>query len=170
MSDDAHDRQPVLLAIALFAAIAVLIAWDLRVDYREGTGQLHIVIEAGVLLAALAGIGLLWRQLGAARADLSEALGAAEAWRNEHRELLQGLGRAIEDQCARWQLTQAEADVGMLLLKGLSLKEIAAVRATSERTVREQARALYRKAGLSGRSSLSAFFLEDLLPGNGEQD
>ena len=29
--------------------------------------------------------------------------------------------------------------------------------------MREQARALYRKAGLSGRASLSAFFLEDLL-------
>jgi DNA-binding NarL/FixJ family response regulator len=50
-----------------------------------------------------------------------------------------------------------------LLLKGLSHKEIAAVRSTSERTIREQARAVYRKAGLPGRSALSAFFLEDLL-------
>jgi DNA-binding NarL/FixJ family response regulator len=49
------------------------------------------------------------------------------------------------------------------LLKGLSLKEIAAVRATTERTVRAQARSLYAKAGLTGRASLSAFFLEDLL-------
>ena len=48
---------------------------------------------------------------------------------------------------------------------GLSLKVIADLRQTSERTVREQSRALYRKAGLSGRSALSAFFLEDLLPG-----
>jgi len=38
----------------------------------------------------------------------------------------------------------------MLLLKGLSLKEIATVRGTGERTVREQARAVYRKAGLTG--------------------
>ena len=49
------------------------------------------------------------------------------------------------------------------MLKGLSLKEIAALRSTSERTVREQARAVYRKSGLSGRSALAAFFLEDLL-------
>jgi DNA-binding CsgD family transcriptional regulator len=48
-------------------------------------------------------------------------------------------------------------------LKGLSLKEIAQIRATSERTIRAQARALYAKAGLSGRAALSAFFLEDLL-------
>ena len=38
-----------------------------------------------------------------------------------------------------------------------------AVRATSERTVREQARSIYTKAGLTGRAALSAFFLEDLL-------
>jgi DNA-binding NarL/FixJ family response regulator len=53
--------------------------------------------------------------------------------------------------------------VALLLLKGLSLKEIAAVRATSERTIRAQARSVYSKAGLTGRASLSAFFLEDLL-------
>jgi DNA-binding NarL/FixJ family response regulator len=37
------------------------------------------------------------------------------------------------------------------------------VRAGSERTVREHARAIYQKAGLTGRAALSAFFLEDLL-------
>ncbi|MGH8566704.1 MAG: hypothetical protein ACREXU_01485 [Gammaproteobacteria bacterium] len=30
-------------------------------------------------------------------------------------------------------------------------------------TVREQARSIYSKAGLTGRTALSAFFLEDLL-------
>jgi DNA-binding NarL/FixJ family response regulator len=60
-------------------------------------------------------------------------------------------------------LTPAEAQVGVLLLKGLSHKEAAEVRNTSERTVREQARSLYRKADLAGRSELAAFFLEDLL-------
>ena len=57
----------------------------------------------------------------------------------------------------------AEREVALLLLKGLSHREIAAVRAVSERTVREQARSLYAKAGLTGRAALSAFFLEDLL-------
>ena len=37
------------------------------------------------------------------------------------------------------------------------------MRASSERTVREQARSLYAKAGLTGRAALSAFFLEDLI-------
>jgi DNA-binding NarL/FixJ family response regulator len=45
----------------------------------------------------------------------------------------------------------------------LSHHEIADVRNSSERTIRDQARAVYRKSGVSGRSELSAFFLEDLL-------
>jgi len=52
----------------------------------------------------------------------------------------------------------------MLLLKGLGHREVAQVRGTSERTARQQALSIYRKAGLSGRAELSAFFLEDLLP------
>lgn len=61
-------------------------------------------------------------------------------------------------------LTQTEEGVGMFMLKGLSLEEVADVRETSERTIREQASAIYRKSGLAGRSTLSAFFLADLLP------
>ena len=53
--------------------------------------------------------------------------------------------------------------MALLLLKGLAVKEVAALRATSERTIRAQAAALYAKAGVTGRAALSAFFLEDLL-------
>jgi len=60
-------------------------------------------------------------------------------------------------------LTPAEREIALLLLKGLSHKEIATIRSVSETTVRQQARSLYRKAGLSGRNELAAFFLEDLL-------
>jgi DNA-binding CsgD family transcriptional regulator len=70
------------------------------------------------------------------------------------------LGDAIDAQFSRWNLTEAERDVALLLLKGLSLKEIATVRTTTERTIRAQARSIYSKAGLTGRSALSAFFLD----------
>jgi len=84
-------------------------------------------------------------------------------WRDETRTLLKGLGEAIDRQFLTWKLTEAERDVGLLILKGLSLKEIAAARVTSERTIRAQGRSIYAKAGLSGRAALSAFFLEDML-------
>lgn len=163
MSDDIRGNRPMLTAIALFAAVVVLIGWDLVVDYGEGASMWHLMMELAVFLVALSGIVLMWWQLHQTRSNLVDALVEAEQWKKDSTELIQGLGAAIERQFERWRLTKAEAEVGLFLLKGLSHKEIAEIRQTSERTVREQSRALYRKSGLSGRSSLSAFFLEDLL-------
>ena len=163
MSDDLEEKRSLIAAMVLFAAIAMLILWDLIVDYEEGANWVHLGIELLVVLAATVGVGFLWSALRQTRSDLVEALVEAEQWRRESQEVIRGLGIAIESQFARWGLTKAEAEVGLLLLKGLSHKEIAAVRETAERTAREQARMLYRKSGLSGRSALSAFFLEDLL-------
>lgn len=95
--------------------------------------------------------------------DIEIARVQGQRWRTEARSYLDGLGQAINEQFSRWNLTDAEREVALLLLKGLSTKEIAAVRATSERTIREQARSIYAKSGLTGRAALSAFFLEDLL-------
>lgn len=163
MSDDIRDQRPVSAVMVLLLVIAGLIAWDLALDYGEGADWRHVLIELAVLVAAAAGVVLLWGRLARTRSDLAAARHQAETWRRQNRELVRGLGIAIGNQFADWGLTRAESEVGLLLLKGLSHKEIAAVRDTSERTIREQARAVYRKSGLSGRSALSAFFLEDLL-------
>jgi hypothetical protein len=49
------------------------------------------------------------------------------------------------------------------LLKGFSHKDVARLRSVSEPTARQQARAIYRKAGIAGRHDLAGFFLEDLV-------
>lgn len=122
------------------------------------------------MVLALAGVAALWRGLRAAEAmvatldrDLQAARVEAGRYRAEAREALAGLGHAIDAQFERWALTVAEREVGLLLLKGLTHREVAEVRDTSEATVRQQALAIYRKSGLRSRSDLSAFFLEDLL-------
>jgi DNA-binding CsgD family transcriptional regulator len=73
-----------------------------------------------------------------------------------------GLAEVVKEQFEAWGLTQTEKEVAMLMLKGLSFKEIAAVRDTLEKTVRQQASAIYRKAGVSGRHAFAAWFIEDL--------
>jgi DNA-binding CsgD family transcriptional regulator len=163
MSNDVRQNRTTIISIGLFAAVTLLITWDLVFDYSEGASIVHLAVESVLLLVALSGIVVLWRQLRRTRQDLAEAIDEADQWRRESRELIRGLAVAIEHQFERWELTKAEAEVGLLMLKGLSHKEIALVRDTSERTIREQARAVYRKSGLSGKSALSAYFLEDLL-------
>jgi len=163
MSDDIRNNRPTIAAITLFGVVVVLIGWDLYIDFSEGVGFWHIAVESVIFVVAVIGIVLMWRQLDRVQSDLVEARVEAAQWKQESAELLEGLGAAIERQFDRWGLSAAEADVGLFLLKGMSHKEIASLRNTSERTVREQARAVYRKSGLPGRSALSAFFLEDLL-------
>jgi DNA-binding CsgD family transcriptional regulator len=53
--------------------------------------------------------------------------------------------------------------VALFAIKGLSTQEIAVLRATSEGTVKAQTNAIYRKAGVSGRSQLLSVFIEDLM-------
>lgn len=155
---------------ALFACMALLNGADLLADgLREGTPS-HLALEGAEVVASLAGFAFVWRRLRSAEAradllarDLDGTRADLARWRAEAQEVLRGLGAAIERQFERWQLTPAEADVALQLLKGLSLKEVAQLRSTSERTVRQQALTVYRKAGLAGRAELAAFFLEDLL-------
>lgn len=163
--------------LVAFAAITLLAALDVASDLSEGTTIGHVVAEGGVFFVALLGAGFIARRLmgivQSARTAQEEALGlaarleASEAeatrWRDEARDLLQGLGAALDRQFERWALSPAEKEVALLLLKGLSHKEIAEVRSITEATARQQARAVYKKASLSGRNELAAFFLEDLL-------
>jgi DNA-binding CsgD family transcriptional regulator len=148
----------------------LIIATDLLEDWRRGSRGLHLGLESVVLVLAAVGLWMLRSRVLRERADaralrarLAETSAAAESWRRENEVFTAGLGRAIDTQFETWRLTEAEHQVALLLLKGLSLREIATLRETSERTVRQQSLAVYRKAGLTGRAELSAFFLEDLL-------
>ena len=159
------------------AAFAALIAFDVVDDLEEGADLAHVAFEvAGLVIAAVGAVALWWQlqqakrhnralrvDLSAARRDADRLRGDLDHYRAESQAHARGLGEAIDRQFERWELSPAEREVALLLLKGLSHKEAAEVRATSERTVRQQALAVYRKAGLAGRAELAAFFLEDLL-------
>lgn len=174
MSDVIRSNRAQLLALILFAVIVVLVGVDLILDYQSGTSTAHVFFEGVILVSAVAGGAAMSYRLVAARRlalererDLSDELRSTrrdvERWRSEAQQYLRGLGEAIDRQFERWGLTPAEREVGLLLLKGLSHREIAEVRGVSERTARQQAYEAYKKAGLSGRADLSAYFLEDLL-------
>lgn len=150
------DAEPNALATLLFAVVAVLVGADLASDAGSGAGGLHLGAEAlGTLLAGVGAFVFLRRLLSERR--------ESERWRVKAEELLAQAGGTVQEQFAAWGLSGAEAEVALLLLKGLALKEVAAVRNTSERTAREQARAVYKKAKVAGRAELSAWFIEDLL-------
>tara|TARA_R110002124_G_scaffold150610_1_gene317315 strand:+ start:2108 stop:2629 length:522 start_codon:yes stop_codon:yes gene_type:complete len=155
---------------AVLLAIAVLTSIDIYNDYFEGVAPWHISIESTVALIALVGIFYLIRghfrlqhTLTREQRFSNELQLEVKKWKSVSRKYMEGLSVEIDNQLNRWDLTEAEKAVAFLLVKGLSIKEIASVRNTSVKTVRTQTNAIYSKSGLSGRSELSAFFLEDLL-------
>ena len=95
--------------------------------------------------------------------NLLRAKKEKQAIQKELEEKLTGVSDYIQKEFDQWQLTKTEKEIGLLLLKGLSFKEIAELRNKSERTVRQQAGAIYAKSNLANRNDLSAYFLEDLL-------
>ena len=163
------NRERWVTAVILLGT-AIFVGADLFTDSREGVRLWHLAAEGFVALAALAGVVFLLRGSFALKRSLaaevlkSESLQAeAENWRKQAKAHIEGLSQEIERQLISWKLTASEKEVAFLLLKGLSLKEIADIRKTSEKTARAQSTAVYEKSGLSGRSELAAFFLEDLL-------
>ena len=171
MTELIDRRTRIWAGVAVVVGVVALLA----VEYREepemrAVDVLFALVDIVPIVLVSVGVVLLIRVSARQREqtltvvrDLEVARVQGQRWRAEARTLLKGLGDAIDNQFKMWNFTEAEKEVALLLLKGLSLKEIAQVRSTSERTIRAQARALYAKAGLSGRAALSAFFLEDLL-------
>lgn len=156
--------------VAVLAVVAIMVGVDLFTDSREGVVTWHVVLEGTMGLAALFGIFYVLKgsyrlkhRLQKEIHEFSEFKKEADAWRAESRKYVDGLSKAIDQQLSKWNLSVAEKEVAFLLLKGLSLKEIAEIRQTTEKTARVQSMAIYAKSGLAGRSELSAFFLEDLL-------
>ena len=171
MSDWIDTRTRIWAVIAVLAGIGIFLGIEVikEPDATLGDLLLELLDIVPVVLASV-GVALLFRATHRQRddnlkliRDLELARIQGQRWRTESRALLTGLGEAIDGQFSRWNLTDAEREVALLLLKGLSHKEVATIRAVSERTIREQSRSIYTKAGLSGRTALSAFFLEDLL-------
>lgn len=177
------------IVIGIFSSvIGLFTAWDLFVDAGMGTTINHIILEGLVVLCALVilirVIFTIFRTERQAnkiiQAELSlkmqsmqmESLKLREdnkKYKEASEKLLKGIGSIIDDQFDKWELTKSEKEVALLLLKGLSHKEISEIRATSEKTIRHQSSQVYQKSNLEGRAQLSAFFLEDLLlPSNND--
>src|SRR5262245_39434995 len=159
-----------------FGAFVVLMALEWLTE-DEPIGLVDFLVDAlamALLVASATGVSLLAgrfqkerEEKDALMRDLEIARAEGKAWRDSAQRHLAGLGEAIGKQFEKWQLTPAEREVGLLMLKGFSHGELAGLRGTTEATVRHQAQAIYQKSGLPGRSAFCAYFLEDLLPSQG---
>lgn len=159
--------------------LGVLTVFDVIEDLGEGSSPYRVIGDIGYMSLMCGLLFYIWRHQPLTTRRRNEALTVklkrqhsdTQKWRDRAATLLHGLGKVIDQQFRDWKLSKAEREVALFLLKGLSLKEIAAIRESGDPTVRQQAASIYQKAHVSGRAELSAFFLEDLLlPNSAEND
>lgn len=158
-----------LIAIILLI-IMCLNFFDVLTDISLGVPVWHVFSESLIVLVSAIGALFLIKDIYARTSDITrlkqELLISDDKFKNitdEMKSARHEYSAVIHSQFKQWLLTPSEQDVAMLLLKGLSFKEISAVRNTKEKTVRQQASVIYSKANVEGRHEFAAWFLEDFM-------
>ena len=133
----------------ILASILGLPSVPLRWSMRE-------LVEAGasigLILGAFLGVRLAFvAQNATHRAETARRITSGE------------FASVVEHYFADLNLTNAETEVAWFVLKGMSLAEIADLRQTRIGTVKAQCTAIYKKAGVTGKSQLFSQLVEDIL-------
>jgi DNA-binding NarL/FixJ family response regulator len=141
----------VLVAATLFFAVDIIV--DLLATEES---WFHLFIESMVFLAVSTVLYRELRRLSRLKTELTEE-------RIRTARLSGELLAVMRDQFVQWGLSPSESEIALLLIKGLSMKEIAEARNVKEKTIRQQATGVYAKSGYAGRHELVAHFIEDLM-------
>ena len=166
---DLRRNERIILTLN-FSLIFFLLVYDVVEDLFSGTSTTHVIVETLVLFLSIIGIVVMWAKYLTTRKnfkelelDLKQVKLDLSLYKSETKALTEGLSQKIDDQLQKWQLTNAEKDIVLLILKGLNNRDISELRNTKEQTIRQQITIIFQKTNLKSRLELSTFFLEDLL-------
>jgi len=155
---------PVVILVIVLSLLV-----DVVFDVRDGVPVSHLWHEGLIIFMCLSVLVLQLLTLRKQEIQLNlsqEKLRQGELERAAFQQKIshhsREFARVVDEEFERWKLTDGEKDVAILLIKGMSMKEIADTRQSSEATVRQQAGSIYKKSGQDGRHRLTAYFLEDL--------
>ena len=141
----------------ILASATAFFAYDIVTDLLDDNESLlHILIESFIFLAISAVLLAELRRVNRLKLEVLEE-------RDKTARLSGELLAVMRGQFADWGLSPSESEVALLLIKGLSMKEISLARQVKEKTVRQQATSVYAKSGYAGRHELVAHFIEDLM-------
>lgn len=146
----------LLQVVCAFFFISDILASVLGLTLKPMAWEMRELMEMGAALGLT--IGVLLGGVMLVRAVRSRNIAEAKV-----RRASTAFHELLEERFSEWGLTPAERDVALFAIKGMSTTEIAALRTTSDGTVKAQTNAIYRKAGVTGRPQLLALFIDDLM-------
>jgi DNA-binding CsgD family transcriptional regulator len=150
-----------ILLIICMAFFAGDVVWDVAEHLRDGVGygaeeSVHLFFETLAVLGLGYGawllrgyVALLRRQSAADEQTIASLRGSFE--------------RVLMEKFDAWKLTAAERDVTLLIIKGLSVADIAQARHTAPGTVKAQSSSIFRKIGVSSRTELMSQVLDEFI-------
>ena len=81
----------------------------------------------------------------------------------QRQHLTEDFDALVHKRFKKWNLTDAEKDIALFMLRGLNNSEIADLRKVAVGTVRVQSHRVLQKAGTSSRTELMSIFMEEFM-------
>ena len=152
------------LASTIFGWRTTPISWSLReaIEIMATLGLILGMVLGGLLIRTLS-VAVIVLALAALPAAADFETGISYYKSGKYLEAAGEFQALVAERFDDWGLTPSERDVALFMLKGFSNAEIAALRETSEGTIKAQSTAVFRKAGVTGRAQLLSGFIEDVM-------
>ena len=119
------DRNERLLIITLLVMVAGMATVDILTDIKGALTLRHILLEGGAGVTALFGIFYFMRGTAVLKEKLTASVKEtltlkqdAKIWKIQAQKHIEGLAQSINAQLHAWNLSQAEKEIALLLLKG----------------------------------------------------
>ena len=145
-----------IVLVLLQGASALFFIGDVTTELLDAGFVTHTVLEGTATLALVCGVIFgsfeIWRLMRRAN-NADESLAQATA----------SFSALVHERFKAWELSEAEVEVAMLLLKGFDISEIAQMRQTAAGTVRAQLSNIYQKSGQPGRGRFVSSFIDVLI-------
>lgn len=116
----------------------------------------HLIFE----IVAVVGLGFgaltLRGRLVGLRSYAERAAETIEVMRGHFEEVL-------EMNFSKWGLTKAERDITLLIVRGLTVAQIAEARSTAQGTIKAQSTSIFRKIGVSSKTELLSLIIDEFI-------
>ena len=147
----------LLVLIIVEAFCAVIFTSDVVFDVLHADKfDWHIVVEA---LASISLLVAIFFQVQ----FLIEVLRRKQSLERTAQMANRAVHDIIEKNFDSWALTASERDIAGLLVKGLSIAEIAKVRNSAEGTIKSHLNAIYRKSGTRSRADVMSQIMDSMI-------
>ncbi len=149
---------------------STFILFDIIEELSSGLGVKFVILELAICISSFVGFFSMLRKYIKEK-DISEGLNEelsklksdSEQWKKKVKLISNEFSHALDQQLEEWGLSTTEKEIAVLLMKGMSAKEIAELRSVSEKTVRTHLTSVYKKSKLNNRYELAAYFIDGLV-------